>query len=542
MKALTAAEMREAERLINERYCISTGQLMQQAGKAVSDAVLAFLSRSYPSFRQDKNTRVAVLCGKGNNGGDGFVAACHLLQYATVRVYLFGSKDVLAGDPAENCRVYLEKGGTVCEVMDEAAWEKAWNEIVWADVVVDALLGTGLRDSPTGLIARTIESLNSFSRSATSPLPSLIVAVDIPSGLPSDGQAACGPVLSAHKTVTFIAPKIGQLVSPDAAQCGELLVSLIGSPPKLADEVGQGTLRWVGPDEFGGLPLIRRANAHKGTFGHVLLVAGSLGKSGAAVLAGGACLRAGAGLTTIATPSVVLPIVATAHPEYMTEPLASTEEGTAKGTSGNLLSFAKLLEGKTVLGIGPGLGTHRDTQQFIVDLVFRCELPIILDADGLNAFVGRSDLLASRKSSFLAITPHPGEMARLLGITTAEVEANRVKVAVEAAHRWNAYVVLKGFRTVLCSPEGQVWVNTMGSASLAKGGSGDVLTGVLAALTAQFGTRDWVRVLALGVYLHGAASQGSLGYEDESGPLASGIAYGIPMARHNLLREIRQLG
>jgi ADP-dependent NAD(P)H-hydrate dehydratase / NAD(P)H-hydrate epimerase len=542
MKALTAAEMREVERLIAERYGISTSQLMQNAGSAVADVVMDFLSRFDPSFRQDKNTRITVLCGKGNNGGDGFVAARCLLQHATVGLYLFGSKDTLSGDPAENYKAFVEKGGSVTEVTDEASWEKAWSEIVWADVIVDALLGTGIRDSVTGPMARAIEALNRFSRDATAPLPSLIVAVDIPSGLPSDGQAANGPALSVHKTVTFIAPKVGQLTSPDAAHCGELIVRLIGSTPELADEVGKGLLRWAGPHEFASLPLIRRPNSHKGTFGHVLIVAGSLGKSGAAVLAGGACLRAGAGLTTVATPDVVLPIIAAGHPEYMTEPLASTEAATAKVTKENSVQFTKLLEGKTVLAIGPGLGTHPDTQQFVLDLVSQSELPIILDADGLNAFVGRSDRLSSRKSSFLAVTPHPGEMARLLGIKTAEVEANRVKIAVEAARRWNAHVILKGFRTLIVSQDGQVWVNTMGSASLAKGGSGDVLTGVLAALTAQFGTQDWLRVLALGVYLHGAASRGTLGYQDESGPIASGIAYGIPLARRSLLREIRRRG
>jgi NAD(P)H-hydrate epimerase len=540
MKALTAAEMREVERLISERHGISTSQLMQHAGQAVSDVVVDFLSRFDPSVRQDKSTRVAVLCGKGNNGGDGLVAARYLLQHTTVRLYLFGSKDTLTGDPAENYKAFVEKGGSVAEVTDPAGWEMAWNEIVRADVVVDALLGTGIRDSVTGLMARAIEALNRLSRSATAPLPSLIVAVDMPSGLPSDGQAANGPVLSAHKTVTFIATKIGQLTSPDAAHCGELIVRLIGSLPELADEVGKGLLRWSGPHEFASLPLIRRPNSHKGTFGHVLLVAGSLGKSGAAVLAGEACLRAGAGLTTVATSELVLPIIAAAHPEYMTEALASTETGTAKGAQGKSADFNRLFEGKTVLAIGPGLGTHPDTQQLVLDLVSQSQLPIILDADGINAFVGRSDLLSSRKSPFLAITPHPGEMARLLGIKTDEVEAERVKIAIETARRWNAHVILKGFRTLLVSPQGQVWVNTMGSASLAKGGSGDVLTGVLAGLTAQFGTQDWLRVLALGVYLHGAASRGSLDYEDESGPVASGLAYGIPMARHNLLREIRR--
>ena len=546
MKALTASETREAERLIAERFAISIGQLMESAGQAISAVVESFHARRFTtsgSLQPEPDVRVAVLCGKGNNGGDGFVAARYLRRHAhklVVRLYLFGSQQDLRGDAAENCKLWLEKGGAVTEITDDSSWEKAWSEILWADIVVDALLGTGLRGGATGAIARTIENLNILSRNATAPIPALIVSADIPSGLPSDGEAAQGPVLRAHKTVTFIAPKVGQLISPDAACCGELIMRGLGAPPELADEVGKGSLRWAGPHEFASLPLVRRSDSHKGTFGHVLIVAGSLGKSGAAVLAGEASLRAGAGLTTIAVPDVVLPIVASAHPEYMTEPLASTEAGTIQAANWNSSQFAKLLEGKNVLAIGPGLGTHPDTQQFILDLVREAAVPIILDADGLNAFAGRADLLKSRKSPFLAITPHPGEMARLLGIKTAEVEADRVNIAVEAARRWNAQVILKGFHTILASPHGGIFVNTMGSPSLAKGGAGDVLTGVLAALTAQFKTQDWLRVLALGVYLHGAAARGSLVYEDESGSVASGVAYGIPMARYNLLAEIRR--
>lgn len=546
MKALTAAETREAERLIAQRYGVSTGQLMQSAGQAISSVVENFHAgrfRTSGTLEPEPDIRVAVLCGRGSNGGDGFVTARSLRKMEwklVVRLYLFGTQQDLEGDAAENCRLWREAGGAIVEITDDESWTSAWKEIEWADVVVDALLGTGLRGPANGLIARAIEALNRHSRNATAPIPSLIVSADVPSGLPSDGGAAQGPVIRAHKTVTFIAPKLGQLISPDAACCGELLVRLIGSPPELADEVSKGDIRWAGPHEFAALPLIRRPDSHKGTFGHALIVAGSLGKSGAAILAGQASLHAGAGLTTIATPDAVLPIVAAAHPEYMTEPLASTEAGTAKGASDNSAQIAKLLQGKTVLAIGPGLSTHSDTQQFIRDLVASAQIPIVLDADGLNAFAACPDFLKSRKSPFLAITPHPGEMARLLGIKAADVEADRVKTASDAARRWNAYVILKGFRTILASSDGQVWVNTIGSPSLAKGGSGDVLTGILAALTAQFGTRDWLRVLALGVYLHGSASRGSLGNHDESGPVASDLAHGIPMARYFLLQEIRR--
>lgn len=539
MKALTAAEMREVDRLTTERYGISTSQLMESAGQSVTETI-----RDHCGSRHlDRPYRVAVLSGKGSNGGDGFVAARHLQKETSsflVRVYLFASAQELHGDAAENCQRWTEGGGAITEVTSESAWEKLWQEISWADIIVDALLGTGLRGGATALIARAIEDLNRFSRNATSPIPALIIAVDTPSGLPSDGEAAQGPVLRAHKTVTFIAPKVGQLISPNASCCGELAVRSIGALPALVEEVGKGRLRWAGPDEFASLPLIRAVDSHKGTFGHVLLVAGSLGKSGAAVLAGSASLYAGAGLTTIATPDAVLPMVAAAHPEYMTEPLNSTETGTVSAANLSSGRFAKILHGKTSLALGPGLGTHPETQQFVLDVVRNAKLPIILDADGLNAFADKGNLLRSRESSFLAITPHPGEMARLLGIKTSDVQSDRVKVACTAAREWNACVILKGFHTIVASGDGQVWVNTTGGPGLAKGGSGDVLTGVLAAMTAQFGTQDWLRVLALGVYLHGAAADFARGWAGVSGLNASSVAMALSGARTRLVQEIQE--
>jgi NAD(P)H-hydrate epimerase len=346
--------------------------------------------------------------------------------------------------------------------------------------------------------------------------------------------------LFAHRTVSFTAPKVGQLISPAANACGALEVVRIGSPAELAEEVGKGTLRCVAPDEFVSLPLVRGADRHKGKFGHVLLVAGSAGKSGAAALSGLGALRAGSGLVTIATPGPVQISLASAHAEYMTEALEATPDGAISNNNFNSGSFARIAAGKTVLALGPGLGTHSETQEFIRRATHECELPVILDADALNAFAGRAEMLRRRKSAFLAITPHPGEMARLLGTSTAAVQENRVAAAVDSARSWNVYVILKGFRTVIAAPDGQLFVNTSGNPGLAKGGSGDVLTGILAALTAQFGAKDWLRVLALGVYLHGVAAD-LLAAEDEevSGMLASEVARAVPRAREWLLREIR---
>ena len=533
MKALTAAEMREVDRLTIEGHGIPGLQLMETAGRTASNFVRTVVAGH-------EHVSVCILCGKGNNGGDGFVIARHLKEAKlSIRALLFGKLEDVRGDAAVNLSRWLAGGDRVEIIAVEGDWERLWPEVCSSNVIVDAMLGSGLRGAATGTIARAIWDINQLSCMARAPRPAFILAVDTPSGLSSDGEFPDGPVLYAHRTVTFTAPKVGQLISQKAGACGVLEVVNIGSPSALIEETGKGALRWIGPDEFASMPLVRAADSHKGNFGHVLIVAGSRGKSGAAVLAGYASLRGGAGLTTVATPDVVQPVVASAYPECMTEPLGSTDAGTIASSNVTSGLLAKIMEGKTVLALGPGLGIHPETQQAIQQLVHESSIPIILDADGLNAFAGKLDLLRERKSAFLAVTPHPGEMARLLGLTNAAVQADRAKTALDAARRWNAHVILKGFHTILAAPDGRIWVNTTGGPALAKGGSGDVLTGVLAALSAQFGTNDWLRVLALGVFLHGAAADTIARDEEPSGILASEVARRIPGARDWLLREIQ---
>jgi len=534
MKALTAAEMREVDRLTTERYAIPSLQLMEAAGRKVADAIWRIVAGR-------ENVRVCVLCGKGNNGGDGFVAARYLKEAGlTTSVLLFGKPEDVLGDAAVNLARWRDTGNKIEPIVSEADWELVLPEVGSATVIVDAMLGTGLRGAATGVIARAISDINRRSRNATLPRPALILSVDTPSGMPSEDEAPAGPVLFAHRTVTFTAPKVGQLISRGAEACGSLEVVRIGSPADLIEELGKSALRWLGPNEFVPLPLVRGADGHKGKFGHVLLVAGSAGKSGAAALSGLGALRAGAGLVTIAVPAQVQIPVAASHAEYMTEVLESTADGAISKNNLESGSFARIASGKTVLAVGPGLGTHPETQEFIARLTAETELPVILDADGLNAFAGRPELFRRRKTSFLAVTPHPGEMARLLGTSTAEVQENRVAAALDSAKKWNAHVILKGFHTLIAAPDGKLFVNTSGNPGLAKGGTGDVLTGILAALTAQFGTTDWARVLALGVYLHGvAADLLAADGEEVSGILASEVARAVPRAREWLLREIR---
>jgi ADP-dependent NAD(P)H-hydrate dehydratase / NAD(P)H-hydrate epimerase len=539
MKALTAAEMREVDRLTTERFGISGDKLMEAAGKGAAEVFL----EEYGRRRTTPPGRVCVLCGKGNNGGDGFVVARYLKEEVDrVDVYLLAKPEELCGDAAKNLARWQEVGGQIVVVEHEKEWEKIWPAIATADVIVDALLGTGIRGGASGLMAQAIEDVNRLSGNATLARPSWIVAVDAPSGLPSDGEAAQGPVLHAHLTVTFTAPKIGQLISKDAAGCGHIVVRGIGTPEALVEEIGKGTVRWAGPEEFAGLPLIRVVDSYKGKYGHLLLVAGAVGKSGAAILGGKAALRGGAGLVTLAIAEPILPIIAAAQPEYMTEALTTTASGAISKETVRSGQFAKILHGKTVLAMGPGLGTELETQEFLRGVVSSVELPLVLDADGLNAFAGRGEELAKRKTGHLVVTPHPGEMARLLGTTIPEVEKDRVKTASDAAKKWNAVVVLKGFHTVIASPEGEVFINTSGSPGLAKGGSGDVLTGLLGALIGQCGTEDLVRVVALGVYLHGVASELLSQQSDDSGVTAEEVANAIPYARRKLIEELQGRG
>ncbi len=533
--------MREVDRQTTVRFGITGLRLMEVAGQSVCDAIVREIDLQHGP--QSHNVvRVSILCGKGNNGGDGFVVARHLKVCGIEpAVYVFGDPEGLGGDARESFERWRRAGGEVNIVGEESTWSEYRQAVRRSDVIVDALLGTGLRGAVTGLLAKVISDVNEHSHNATKARPSLIISVDMPSGLPSDGEAAEGPVLQAHRTVTFTAPKIGQLISRDAAAGGTLIVRQIGSPPELVDELARGQIRWANAHEFAEVPLVRAANSNKGTFGHVLLVAGALGKSGAAILGGRMALRAGAGLVTVATPSVVLPIVAAAQAEYMTIPLQSTRGGTIALQNAQAGRWKKIEEGKHVLAIGPGLGTDARTQQCIRQIVRTSEVPIILDADGLNAFAGRSGELQKRKTKFLAITPHPGEMSRLLGISTNDVQADRMKAARDAAKKWDAHVILKGFHTLIASPDGSIFVNTTGNAGLAKGGTGDVLTGLLAALTAQFKTEEWLRVLALGVYLHGLAADLAVYGMDMSGLLADDVINMIPHARASLLQELQKI-
>jgi ADP-dependent NAD(P)H-hydrate dehydratase / NAD(P)H-hydrate epimerase len=535
MKVLTAEQMREVDRLTTERYGIPSLQLMENAGAGVAD----YLEHNF----SDLDTRnIVVLCGKGNNGGDGMVVARRLREAgAAPRVFLLADPAAIHGEAATNLQCWQQGGGELRVVTSAEDWAAARVDLDVADLVVDALLGTGVKGRVEGVLGAAIEGINGWREKKTGRVRGacrrFVIAVDMPSGLASENEDYGGPVVRADATVTFTAPKVGQLLAPRADCVGHLTVHEIGTPRALLDDDPKLKLHWLEPGEFRGLPLVRKADANKGTYGHALIVAGSLGKSGAAVLGGRAALRVGAGLATVATPGNVLPIVAAGMPELMTARLLSTEEGTASMRNLDGEHFAQIVHGKSVLAMGPGLSTHTETQQFIRAVLETTSLPVVLDADGLNAFAGRAAELGKRKAELLAITPHPGEMARLLESKVGDVQAKRLEVALDAAEEWRAYVILKGFHTILATPDGRAYVNTTGNPGMATGGTGDVLTGMLAGLTAEFGTKEWERVLGLGVYLHGLAGDVAAEYVGQAPLVASDVIDALPEAWARLVDE-----
>jgi hydroxyethylthiazole kinase-like uncharacterized protein yjeF len=526
MKILSAAEMREVDKLTTARYGIPGLTLMENAGASVAE----FIARRWPNFAQ---RRIVVLCGKGNNGGDGFVVARRLRELgAKPELYLFAALEEMQGDAATNSKRWREMAGALHLVRDSGDLQSVKPMLDSADIIIDALLGTGTRGAVEGLFAEAIEAV----KKRRGPVRSAVVSVDIPSGLIADTGEAMGACINAMYTITFTAPKTGMMFGIAGDHTGQIVVRDIGSPPELIDEVGKSIVRWIDWREMSIFARPRRSDANKGNYGHALITAGSVGKSGAAVLASWAALRVGAGLVTVATPEPVLPIVAAHTPEIMTEPLPATDAGTISLRSFEYERFEKILKGKRALAIGPGLSTQDETQQFVRNVVGTRTVPLILDADGLNAFAGRAHELKNGNGP-LALTPHPGEMARLLSCGIPDVQAQRVEVARKSAADWNAIVILKGQQTVVAAPDGQVFINSTGNPGMGTGGTGDVLTGMLAGLTAQFGVSPWVRVLAFGVYLHGLAGDIAYAETGEAPLMASDLILAIPRAYEQFYAE-----
>lgn len=485
MRIVNTAQMREADRQTIEDIGIAALVLMENAGRQVVSAIEG-------NYAAELQGRVAILCGRGNNGGDGFVVARTLVQRGVdTSVFVIGALSGIRGDARVNLEILGRLGVTVIEVADAQSWELHASEVSECTLIVDAIVGTGLSSAVTGVVETVIADVNA------SGIP--IVAVDLPTGLSADTADVFGEAIDASMTVALAAPKLPLVLPPAEARAGQIVVADIGIPLGVIEGLEGPRVELLTPVLVRSLIEPRVADAHKGDFGRVTVVAGSLGKTGAAHLAGQGALRSGAGLVTIATPGSCVPIVASMAPEVMTEPLPEAGEG---GLA--LDAVDRVLAMKhDVIACGPGLGRTPGSAAFVRALLDRATVPLVLDADALWVMGDDPALLRGREERSVVITPHAGEMARLIGESIDHVQAHRLRVAVDFAQSHDVYVVLKGHRTVVATPAGHVSINPTGNPGMATGGTGDVLTGMLAAWLAQL--LDAESACRLAVFLHGAA-------------------------------------
>lgn len=493
MRVLNAAQMREADRRTSDDIGLPSIVLMENAGRQVVTAIEA-------TFEDAASLSYAVLCGKGQNGGDGFVVARTLLDRGVdVSVFLVGREADVRGDARANLQILANLSMDVVEIADAAAWELHGSAVLGADVVIDAMFGTGLKGPLSGLAESIVDDLNA------SDTP--VVSIDLPSGLDASDASIPGPAVEASLTVTFGAPKIPHILPPSEHYVGSLVIADIGIPQSIIRQVDGPWVELLTKDSCRRHVTPRPGDSQKGDYGRILVVAGSAGKTGAAHLTAMAALRSGAGLVTIATPKSCLAILASLGVEYMTLPLDETAGGEiAFEAAEPVVEFDA-----DVIVIGPGLGRGPSTMAFVHAVIERAGVPVVVDADALYAFTGDADRLQGREDVPIIITPHPGEMARLLGSSVDDVQAHRLDVARDFAASRQLHVVLKGHRTVVASPDGRLSVNMTGNAGMATGGTGDVLAGMIGAWCAQL--LDPAAACQLSVYVHGLA--GDLAAADE---------------------------
>jgi NAD(P)H-hydrate epimerase len=500
--------MKEMDRLTIESFGIPGIVLMESAGRGCVDAVI----RHFPDLGQMK---VGIAAGCGNNGGDGFVIARYLAtRNVDVAVYLLCDRGRVRGDAAVNLRLIDRLGVPVFEVPDVKAFESYRSQMTQYSLWIDALLGTGLKSEVRKPFKPCIEWLNEQQTP--------VVAVDVPSGLDSDTGQPCGCCVKATTTVTFAFPKIGHVVLPGAEFAGRLEVVDIGIPPTVVDQVApQHRLLTCNDIRRGCKP--RKLQCHKGSTGHLLVIGGSPGKTGAAAMTSQAAMRVGAGLVTLGVPKSLNIAMESLLTEVMTVALPENEDH-----SFGLSAFEKimgLLKSKNGLAIGPGLGTGKPAQNLVQRVLQSSPVPVVVDADGLNALVGATASLKNLKVP-VVMTPHPGEMAKLAGKTAAGIQKNRIGESRRFATRNKVHLVLKGARTLVAHPDGTVAINPTGNPGMASGGMGDVLTGMIAGLIVQ--GMDVRQATEAAVYLHGSAADTMVRRKGPVGYLASEVSEILP--------------
>jgi len=511
MKLATRETVREIDRVTIKEYGIPGLILMENAGRAVAKVVLE-------EFPQTK--RVAIFAGGGNNGGDGFVVARHLLgEDLDVTTYLASDPRKYKGDALTNLEALRKIGGKLIEFKgDFSVYEKA-------DVIVDALLGTGLDREVEGFYRDVIEFINS------QPVP--CVAVDLPSGLDANTGFPLGVSVKASVTVTFVLPKLGLEIYPGIDYAGRVYVVDITTPRSLEKDIPFELITY---DTVRRILKPRHPNTHKGTFGHLFVISGSPGKTGAATLVGLGAMRVGTGLVTVGIPKSLNPIMEEKLTEAMTEPLPETADG-CLGRQSIETVLSIISTKKTALAIGPGISTKEDTAEFLYEILRKSTLPIVVDADGITLISRNLGILREVKVPVI-LTPHPGEMSRLVGKTSEEVQRDRIGVARDFSSMYNVYTVLKGARTVVSTPEGRVFINPTGNPGMASGGMGDVLSGVIGGLLAQgYSPAD---ACILGVFAHGLAGDLAADKRGEAGIIAGDVADLMPEALKKILHGVKE--
>jgi hydroxyethylthiazole kinase-like uncharacterized protein yjeF len=483
MKVLTSQQMKEIDRTAIEDLGIIGSILMENAGLQIAMEIMD----CFPDVDYEE---ILIVAGKGNNGGDGFVVARHLYnQGCRPNVILLAKMKELKGDAALNAGIAQRIGVKISEAPTEKEWQIHKRVLKKATLVLDAIFGTGLTKPAMGLYAKVIEDINSSE--------AYTIAVDIPSGLSADSFQKIGPCVEADLTITLAAPKIAHVFPPTEEIVGELVVADISVPPGLFDD-DKLKLELVEEEQIIPYFLPRKSGTHKGNYGHLFILSGSLGKTGASVMAGKAALKMGAGLVTIGTPQSCLPIVARAMAELMTEPLPETPKKTFSADA--LERSLELLQDKDALLLGPGISTHPSTAEFVKTLLPRIKVPVVLDADALNILADEPDILKSFKKIAI-VTPHPGEFARLLSLSTKEVVERKLELGPKFAQEYGVYLVLKGYRTLVCTPDGKTYINPTGNPGMATAGSGDVLSGMIASMIIQ--EKDPLLATLAAVFVHG---------------------------------------
>lgn len=514
MRVVTAHTMQEIDTKAINDYGIAGLQLMESAGCSCVEEIIAEFGL---------NGRAVIMAGKGNNGGDGYVIARLLSGKGwNVNVIVLADREQVSGDAAVN----LDKlpGSVISYCTHEGQLQNLHlEELFQADVFVDALFGTGLRNDVGGIYLEAINLMNASGRP--------VISVDIPSGIHGTTGRVLGEAVRAYITVTFAFAKLGHVLYPGAEYTGRLVVADIGIPPDLMKSAAG--YDFLNVDAM--RPLLRRRDrqAHKGQFGHCLIIAGSTGKTGAAALTANSAVRAGSGLVTLAAAESIHSILEIKTTEAMTFPLS--DSGSGHLTNSAFPAIEKLLVGKDSVAVGPGLDCRPGTYALVQNLVETVKLPLVIDADGLNALADDVTVLKRKKSNQVILTPHPGEMSRLLGASIPDVEAIRISVAQEFARNNGVYLVLKGARTIIASPDGAAAINGSGNPGMATGGMGDVLTGIIVSLLGQ-GYSSW-DACRLGVFLHGFAADMVVDDKGEIGINASDVLEKLPYAYNKLLKH-----